>query len=705
MLKLKNRIVSIQTIFFKNMMLVAFTSVVLWSLIWVFFEYSTFLTESESIRKHYLENQKTLLKTEVSNLLSYIIEMKKQIQGDSRKNPVSRDWQTDIDAQKEVLMRIAHLRFGTEGYFFGSTDTGEPLFSNGKITIGTKSVWNLTDPDGVKIIQEQKKAAQNPEGGFVHYRWEKLDSEHPYPKLSFVMRLPAWNWTVGAGLYLDTIETTIAKKRDELKVGLLRKLTAIFFILSALFILIFYWANHISGKLHKAISTFSSFFERAATRMITIDPEKLHFKELQEIADGANKMIIEKQLFLEEKIKLEQQLRQSHKMEAIGTLAGGIAHDINNILSVIIGNAELAAYDIDELDPVLKNLEAIKISSLNARNIVRQLLSFSRQTDEKKAPVNINSIIKESIALLRSSINSSISIQLNLAPEMPLINANHTQIHQILLNLCSNAAHAMEQNGGVLEISTRLTDANYQQDDSETQSSATSPLLEDLSESKQNVNPGKHILLSIRDNGHGIDPGIMEKIFDPYFTTKETGKGTGMGLAVVHGIIKNHNGTISVKSTQGQGTTFDILLPVISDTQVIISTPPQTDLITGEGHILFVDDDKSLADMSKDFLEHLGYKVTAFINPVKALAAFREAPDLFQLVITDMSMPVMNGKELIQKILEIRADLPVILCTGYHDKINHNNAKESGITKYFEKPVDNFEFAREIHDIMVKKYR
>jgi len=311
---------------------------------------------------------------------------------------------------------------------------------------------------------------------------------------------------------------------------------------------------------------------------VTIKPEMLHFRELQEIAEGANRMIIDQKLAIQEKMKLQQKLRQSHKMEAIGTLAGGIAHDINNILSVIIGNVELAIYDTNKINPLFKNLDAIRTSSLNAKNIVRQLLSFSRQTDEEKITLNLNMLVKESLILLRTSIPSSISIKTDLTSEDSFINANSTQIHQVLLNLCSNAAHAMEAKGGLLEIGTRVV------------------AISDSGKVEE------RIMLSVKDQGHGMVPEIIEKIFDPYFTTKTIGKGTGMGLSVVHGIIQNHGGNISVSSSPENGTTFEILFPVVRNTSINTDKLPKRELPRGKGNILVVDDDESLVNMQKEFL-------------------------------------------------------------------------------------------------------
>jgi PAS domain S-box-containing protein len=375
-----------------------------------------------------------------------------------------------------------------------------------------------------------------------------------------------------------------------------------------------------------------------------------------------------------EQMHLEQQIQQSQKMESIGTLAGGIAHDFNNILGIIIGNAELALNDVPKRNRVHLNLEEIRTASLRARDVVRQLLSFARKTNLKKKPVNIASIIEESLRLLRSSIPTSIEIRQNISKDIDAILADSTQISQVLINLCTNADHAMPD-GGILDVSLK----NVELDEN------TAARFADLS-------AGRYVNLMVSDTGHGISEEEIDRIFDPYFTTKEVGKGTGMGLAYVHGIVKSHKGEISVDSQPGKGTTFSVFFPVTKENAAAESKAVE-ELPTGDERILFVDDEKSIVNMAKSMLERLGYRVETKMSPVEALALFRSKPDEFDLVITDMAMPQMTGDRLVKEILNIRPEMPVILCTGFSEKISEEKAKKFGIKAFALKPLVKTEFA------------
>ncbi len=377
----------------------------------------------------------------------------------------------------------------------------------------------------------------------------------------------------------------------------------------------------------------------------------------------------------EEQKKLESQLRQSHKMEAIGTIAGGIAHDFNNILGIIIGNMELAIDTIEDGNPAHANLDAIKKASLRASDVVKQLLNFSREAEHSKIPIDIGSIVKESIIFLRSSIPTSIEIESSIPESLTNIIADSTQIHQVLINLCTNAAHSMEKDGGILKI-----------DLSEVE-------LDNVTKTQfQEIDAGHYIQLIISDTGHGIDSKTKAKIFDPYFTTKDVGKGTGMGLAVVLGIVQNHNGAILLYSEPGEGSTFKVLFPATGE-KTIKEEIDSKALPKGNETILFIDDEVGLTEIGRDLLERLGYNIVTKTDPVKALDLYRSDPSRFDLIITDMTMPHLTGDQLIKEILKIDSKMPVILCTGFSNKIDMEKAIKIGAQSYIEKPLDKNQLA------------
>ncbi len=385
---------------------------------------------------------------------------------------------------------------------------------------------------------------------------------------------------------------------------------------------------------------------------------------------------------ISEQKRLESQVRHSHKMEAIGTLASGIAHDFNNILSIILGNCELALYGMPKSKPLYAFLEEIRIASHRAKDVVKQLLSFSRKSEENRYPVNIVPVITESLRLLRSSVSANIEFRQKISRTAYAILAEPTQIHQIMINLCTNAVHAMEKNGGYLDITLENIEIVAENQDQ----------YPDLKE-------GKYLRLSVGDNGDGIAPGHLERIFEPYFTTKDIGKGSGMGLAVVHGIVKNHGGVIRVNSILDQGTTFDIFFPA-TEMPEKIQADIELSYPTGNESILIVDDDELILKMEKKILTSLGYQVEICARPLEAIELFARAPEKFDLVIADMAMPKMTGDKLIQKILKINPGLPTILCTGYSELIDENRALEMGIRRFLIKPIDMQKMAVAVKDAL-----
>jgi len=379
----------------------------------------------------------------------------------------------------------------------------------------------------------------------------------------------------------------------------------------------------------------------------------------------------------------EKQLRQSQKMEAIGTLAGGIAHDFNNILSSIFGYCQLAKMDLDDPEKTNRHINQIVKGGQRATELVQQILTFSRQTEQKKKPLKLFLIVKEAIKFLRSSIPTTIEIQEKISSKATVL-ADPTQVHQIVMNLCTNAYHAMHDSGGTLTV--ELTDVEI--------------IPQDQLLARSSI-PGDYIKLEIRDTGHGMDKKTLERIFDPYFTTKQLAKGTGLGLAVVDGIVKGHNGFIKTFSEIGCGSTFQVFLPVIKKKSPLGSPEKkQTNLSKGTEHIMLVDDEKTILEVFKGILEKQGYKITTFKDGLSALQAFTNAPGLFDLIITDMTMPKMTGDELSARILKIRKDLPIVICTGFSDTFTEDMAQKMGIRKYVLKPISGQELSVIIRELL-----
>lgn len=379
----------------------------------------------------------------------------------------------------------------------------------------------------------------------------------------------------------------------------------------------------------------------------------------------------------DQKLLLQQQLYQAQKMEAIGTLAGGIAHDFNNILGAIIGYAEMIQEDCSKESAITHDIQQILKAGNRAKELVKQILAFSRQNGTKKIPMQPSVIVKEAIKLLRSSIPTTITIEQDIDPNAGIVLADPNQIHQIIMNLCTNAFHAMEENGGTLTITlTRkiLFQENF-------------------------TKPGNFVQLSIRDTGSGIAPEIQEQIFEPYFTTKEVGKGTGMGLAMVHGIVQNCGGSITCESRVEEGALFQISLPVI-EAQAWEEKRSSELVPLGKEHILLIDDEQMLLEMGTTMLERLGYTVTAQKSSVEALATFQNEPGQFDIVITDQTMPGMTGLDLSRCILQLRPEIPVILCTGYSSIVSEKKAKSMGIKGFVMKPLTRKNIAGLIRTIL-----
>ena len=383
-----------------------------------------------------------------------------------------------------------------------------------------------------------------------------------------------------------------------------------------------------------------------------------------------------------ERKKYENQIQQAQRMEAIGTLAGGIAHDFNNILSAIIGFTELALDEVEK-DTILEDsLQEVYTAGKRAKDLVKQILTISRYDKTEVKPIQVAPLVKEALKMLRSTIPTSIEFRENICSDPLVINADPTQLHQIIVNLATNAKQAMADESGILEI-----DVN------------TISFESDINDFYQDMQPGDYVRITVSDTGCGISDKFIKKIFEPYFTTKEKGEGTGLGLSVVHGIVKSHNGHITVYSELGKGTTFHVYLPLVSKASAGMSEKPVEPLPTGIEKILLVDDERPIAKMQAQHLERLGYTVTTRTSSHEALEVLQQSPEKFDLIITDMTMPNLTGDKLAEKIKAICKDIPIILCTGFSEKINVRG-EIPGIDGFLMKPVDKLKIAKMVRKVL-----
>jgi two-component system, cell cycle sensor histidine kinase and response regulator CckA len=576
------------------------------------------------------------------------------------------------------------------------------------------------------------------------------------PDLTYVERLPEWDWIVVAGIETDAMEATLIGQRESLTARIRREIGA-----SAMMLLfaigvalaIARVSSRKAGRIFREYATESDRFERerlrfrsavehASESIFILDPggrivyvnpafrevsgysaeealgktpaflgsgngaDEFHRNFPTDLsgerpwrgrltlrrkdgglfhadasvspvrdAEGRLAHFVSIQRDVTHEVKLERELRQAHKMEAIGTLAGGIAHDFNNILFPILGYTEMTMDEVPEGSEAEANLREIRRAVNRARDLIAQILTFGRMDRRERRPLRLEPIVKESLKLLRASIPTTIAIESDLDPDAGPVLADPTRIQQVLINLCTNAYHAMRDRGGRMTIGLRAAGAG-----------AGVPAPDSLP-------PGRYVRLSVTDTGVGMAPEVARKIFEPYFTTREAGEGTGMGLAMVHGIVRDLGGEIAVRSRPGAGSSFRIWLPVIDRDDPPEPEPAPTPAPRGAERILLVDDERTIVEMIRQMLTRLGYAVVPTTDPREALAAFRNDPDAFDLLITDMTMPGRTGAELAREVRAIRPGFPVILCTGYSEAISETSAQAAGIAEFLLKPVGKDDLA------------
>jgi signal transduction histidine kinase/ActR/RegA family two-component response regulator len=383
--------------------------------------------------------------------------------------------------------------------------------------------------------------------------------------------------------------------------------------------------------------------------------------------------------------RLDEQVQQGQKIQAIGTLAGGIAHDFNNMLTAILGYTELASDDVPRDSITWRNLQRVLTAGTRARDLVQQILAFSRQNTVQLQPVDLPLLVREMLSLLRASLPSTIEIWQHIETDVGMVLAAPAQIRQVFLNLCMNAEHAMRATGGVLEVHLEAVEVDAV-----------------FAAAHPELKPGPHVRLTVCDTGHGMPPEVLDRIYEPFFTTKGVGEGTGMGLSVACGIVASHGGTMTVVSAPGKSTTFAIYLPCSAGPAVRSASMAES-IPRGHEHILFVDDEAILVNLGRELLTRFGYTVTGHTSSTEALNVFREAPHQFDLVITDQTMPTMTGEGLVRALRDIRPDLPIVLCTGFSYAMTKDKAAALGINAFLLKPLVAHDLGRTIRQVLAQR--
>jgi signal transduction histidine kinase/CheY-like chemotaxis protein len=587
------------------------------------------------------------------------------------------------DTQAEVLKRISDIRFGTDGYIFVLDFTSRMLAHRLKPALVGRRMNDEENPL-LRPLFPQMKAISNETGsGFLEYTWPKANNAGQSRKVTYVAQVPEWNWLLGSGFHLDELDDLIAEKQAQLQKNIFSEAAWLVFLLLLIFCCSLLIARSVSRRIQSNIKLFNSFFAKAASSSTLIEPDKVVFTEFDQLAQAANLMIKERSRTEMENQQLEAQLMQKQKLEAIGTLAGGIAHDFNNMLAAIFGNLSLLSLRLEQPDPRRIYIDRLFEAANKAKDLISQILSFSRFSEGQLKRLNLTAAIQESLQLLYSSIPSSVTISTDFTEQPCTILGNSTQIHQVLMNLCNNSAQAMEGGIGNIRLELKILDRQH-----------FSPRQRLISQNDEDI-----MVLTVSDDGPGITEKNLIKIFDPFFSTKDIGKGTGLGLSVVHRIIDMHQGQIDVTSQPGQGACFQISLPRINGPEGKLKLVNGEQLHQGCGTVLLVDDDHAVLESTTELLQQLGYQVQAFSSAVDALAYLQLNAAELAIMLTDQTMPIMTGFKLITEARKIRPELPIILTTGYSDQIDEQTALEQGI-QFLLKPVTLTQMSKTLQELL-----
>lgn len=554
------------------------------------------------------------------------------------------------DLQEELLDRISNIRFGEEGYVFVNTYNGDALITDGLRVRERRNLWELTDPNGVKVIQEERRAVEKPEGDFIYYTWNRLTRAEPARKVSFIKGVPDWSWMIGAGVYLDEVDQAIESQRLESQRQVRSQIARILLIALSLGVAVLAATHLISRWTHRGVAAFLAFFERAATESATIDETRLPFSEFRALARAANAMVRSRQRAEEETRALQEELLRARKMEALGLLAGGVAHDLNNILSGVVLYPDLLLAQLPADSPLRRPLEAIRESGERAGAVVSDLLTASRGGAASSEVLRLDDAVKGFLETSElhalAARHPRVRVRAELESDSPAVRCSPAHLTKMLLNLVANGMEAIQDEGEV-EIRT----ARY--------------VLAEARRAYEVVPPGEYAVLAVRDTGSGIPEGDLGRIFDPFFTRKVLGrKGTGLGLTVVWHTVHDHGGFIDVRSGS-EGTTIELWFPACHEPLTGERPPLTIEELHGCGErILVVDDEPHQRELALELLVRLGYRAEAVATGEEAVERVRHEP--FDLLILDMILGSgMDGRATYAAVLESRPGQKAIVASGY----------------------------------------
>ncbi len=581
-------------------------------------------------------------------------------------------------AKEQIIAGLSSVIFNKEGYLFAGTYEGVSLLGPAK----GKNMINQTDLDGKYIVRELIAAAKRG-GGFVQYVMPDLGGNRQADKMSYVMGVPDWGWYVGGGYYMSEIETEIAGRQSELGRQIRNRIIFIVSFVLALSLAAVLISRILTRRLVQELDVFKRFFQQAAETDQPVALQSLNIPEFIELAQAANVMIHKRQKAKLEKEQIEDQLLQSQKMEAVGTLAGGVAHDFNNLLAIISGYTELAINNSVQGVSSSYELEQVQKAAMRGKDLVRQILTFSHHTEPDLKPMNINHVVSLTVKILERILPKMITIDVSIQPDVWPIMGDANQVEQVLLNLGGNAKDAMPE-GGRLVIETMNLE-----------------LGSDIVKTQPEAQPGKYVLLRVADNGVGMDEETQKHVFEPFFTTKEVGKGTGLGLSTVFGIVKAHGGHLSCNSQPGRGMEINIYWPAapLSETETEYSTP-LADMAKGNESIMIVDDEAGIRDVSQRIFSMAGYSVVVADSGEAALEIYRKRQKQVSLVILDLGMPGMGGYRCLEELKELDPDIKVVVASGYSQDREVHSALNRGAVAFVPKPYTAGEILRTVRAVL-----